>query len=330
MPTSTVIIDTAPQLAVAASDTIRPTVAVVPVAGHGTRLRPLSPFIPKELLPVGGRLALWRIVDELYQAGIRCVIFVVSPEKRAFVEKCFSNSSVADDRLNVGPFSGTLLSSIRFEYIVQPTMRGLGDAILCAREAVGGRPFVVALGDAVYEEPAPGGLTRRLIEAFVTREVDIALAVQPVVREHVSRYGVVQPMLQDSDEQSGVIAINDIVEKPSPADAPSNLAAAARYVVRPDVFRVLEQTVPDARGEVQFTHALRTILNTGKTGIALPLRQEEIRHDIGSMELYYRAFTIFALNDPELGATYRRFLHQRLQESILPAEENGRGEPSLD
>lgn len=307
-----------------------PTVAVVPVAGQGTRLRPLSTYIPKELLPVGGEIALWRIVNELLAAGVERVVFVVSPEKQAFVEKCFGSATTGGD---------TLISSLplsphhaKFEYVVQETMRGLGDAVLCAEHHVGDSPFVVALGDAVYEEQNLGGLTRRMIDAFMAHEAELALAVQPVPRERIQRYGIVAPTesfsasnaiiaSQSEENELNYLFISDIVEKPLPEEAPSNLAAAARYVVTPDVFATLRQTTPDAKGEVQFTHALQTLLRSGKKGLAIPLHRGEVRHDIGSLDSYYRAFVTFALNDPELGTTFRSFLNQKLQEESFPPKE---------
>ncbi|MDX1935366.1 MAG: sugar phosphate nucleotidyltransferase [Capsulimonadales bacterium] len=323
-----------------------PTIAVVPVAGHGTRLRPLSAFIPKELLPIGRHLALWRIAGELAHAGIRRIVFVVSPEKQSFVERCFT-----------GHEERSVLASLSIDYCVQPTMRGLGDAVLCAREAVADQPFLVALGDAVYEENEPGGLIRRLMGAYVAEQASVGLAVQRVPKNRLSRYGVVRPVrpltvtdatiasvpagaelaalaspptlagiaeIAGDPEESlpDVLTIDDIVEKPAPEDAPSDLAAAARYVLSPEVFAVLAETAPDGRGEVQLTTALRTLLRSGKKGVAVPLRNDEVRHDIGSPDSYFRAFVTFAARDPEQGPEFVAFLRRFAEERRFDREES--------
>lgn len=273
----------------------RPDTAVVPAAGFGTRLRPLTDAIPKEMLPVGGRLALERIVDELRAAGMRRVVFVLSPAKLERVRSHFGDGA----------------EGVSYAYALQPEMRGLGDAILRAEPLLdSAAPFLVALGDAVFEEPEPGGLTRRLVDSFVEAGATLGLLVQRVPRERLSRYGVVKPA---GDNTGAYLAISDIVEKPAPEEAPSDLAAAARYVAAPEVFGVLRETPPGLGGEIQFTDAMRAQLHAGRPGIAVPLQPGEVRHDIGNLESYYRAFAAFALRDPDHGAAFRAYLAGQLQ-----------------
>lgn len=283
----------------AAPSPLRPTTALIPAAGFGTRLRPLTDAIPKEMLPVGGRLALERIVDEMRAAGMRRIIFVLSPAKEAPIKRRFGEGD----------------EGIAFSYVLQPEMRGLGDAVLRAEPLLvdAAAPFVVALGDAVFEEPRQGMLTRRLAEAFAAAgNAAVGLAVQRVPRERISRYGVVKPAPGAAKDGTAPFAIEDIVEKPAPEEAPSDYAAAARYVVTSDVFAVLRATPPGKGGEVQLTDALRTLLARGGTGIAVPLQAGEIRHDIGGLDSYYRAFAAFALADPEHGAGLRDYLTRLL------------------
>jgi UTP--glucose-1-phosphate uridylyltransferase len=275
-----------------ASRTVRPPVtAVVPAAGLGTRLRPLSDAIPKEMLPVGRRLVLERIVVELEAAGIRHIVLVVSPAKQERF------------RAHFGARSG----GVEFTYIVQPEMRGLGDAVLRAGPIVEDT-FIVALGDAVFEEPTPGAVTRRLIDAAAASEAAVGLVVHRVAPENLSRYGVVRPMTSLVADGGAVIAISDIVEKPAAHEAPSDLAAAARYVVTHEVFEALRATPADARGELQLTHALQRLLRQGCGGVAVPLQTGERRHDIGAFDSYFRAFLAFALADEEYGDALRREL----------------------
>lgn len=270
--------------------------AVIPAAGFGTRLRPLTNAIPKEMLPVGGRLALERIVDEMRAAGISDIVFVLSPAKLAQIQGYFGDGA----------------EGITYRYAIQPEMRGLGEAILRAEPLLSGDgPFVVALGDAVFEEPIAGGLTGRLCSAFVNHKATVGLAVQKVARERISRYGVVKPAGEPTADDDA-IAIIDIVEKPAPEDAPSDLAAAARYVVRPEIFNTLRETPPGKGGEIQLTDALRSELHQDRIGIAVPLQAGEVRHDIGSLETYYRAFAAFALADAENGPGLATYLKARL------------------
>jgi len=261
-------------------------VAIVPAAGLGTRLRPLSDAIPKEMLPVGRQLALERIVEELRVAGAERIVFVVSSAKEAFLRKHFGNG---------------------FGYVLQSEMRGLGHAVLQARaEVQGASRLIVALGDAVFEEPTLGGITRRLLDT----DSPLAIAVQPVPRERLSRYGIVAPA---AEPLGPVFAIRDIVEKPEPEEAPSNFAVTARYVLPDTVFGALEITTPGKGGEIQLTDAIRTLLKTGTPAVAVPLQSGETRHDIGGFETYFKAFFTFALQDPDYGAALRDYLKETLR-----------------
>ena len=273
---------------------LRPTAAIVPAAGFGSRLRPLTDALPKEMLPVGRRLALERIVDELRAAGMTRIVFVLSPVKEPLIRRVFGEGA----------------DGVTFAYALQPEMRGLGDAILHAEPFLDpAEPFVVALGDAVFEEPLTGGVTSRLTQAFAADPDNaLGLVVQRVPRERISRYGVVQPIGNAGTEP---FALSDIVEKPAPEDAPSDYAAAARYVLTPEIFAVLRTTPPSKNGEIQLTDAMRTVLAQGRKGVAVPLQTGEIRHDIGSLDSYFKAFIAFALADPEQGESLRRSLEQQ-------------------
>ena len=274
----------------------RPKSAVIPAAGFGTRLRPLTNAIPKEMLPVGGKVALERIVEEQRAAGITEIVFVLSPSKQAFIQGYFGDGA----------------DGVTYRYAIQPEMRGLGDAILKAEPLLDSEyPFIVALGDAVFEEPVVGGLTRRLCDAVAEHHAAVALVVQSVARERISRYGVVKPA-PHAPLFGTVIAISDIVEKPAPEDAPSEFAAAARYVAWPSIFDVLRTIPPGKGGEIQFTDALRAVMQNGSTGIAVPLQPGETRHDIGGLDSYYRAFAAFALKDPYFGPGLRAHLKDQL------------------
>lgn len=262
-----------------------PRVAIVPAAGHGTRLRPLTDQLPKELLPLGRLTALEWIVRELAAAGMERVVLVVSPIKEALLRQAFRQTRFG----------------VEIAFAIQPEMRGLGDAILRAAPLLGGEtPFLVALGDAVFEEAAPGVVTGRLSAAVCATGGDtIGLAVQEVPLDRVSRYGVVRPTCAGASLPR--FEFDQIVEKPTPQAAPSRYAAAARYVLPPAVLPALAATDADAKGEVQLTPALQSLLAAGYRGVAVPLAPGEVRHDVGNFDSYFRAFCAFALSDPELG-----------------------------
>lgn len=280
----------------------RITTAIVPAAGLGSRMRPLSDAVPKELLPLGRRAALQHLVSELAEAGIRKIVFVTSPAKEAVLRGAFGGR---DDTADVD-----------FVYALQPTMRGLGDAILRAEHLVqSDEPVLLALGDAVITGPVAGGLTARLIESCAADARSVGLAVQRVPPEKISRYGIVEPSVPVGAFDGVSFAIKGIVEKPKAESAPSDFAAAARYVLPFDVFGVLQSVPPDAKGEVQLTDALRLLLASGHPGVAVPLAAGEMRHDIGGFDSYFRAFVQFALADPETGASFRRELQTILTEN---------------
>jgi len=274
----------------------RPTTAIVPAAGWGTRLRPLTDAIPKEMLPVGRKLALEHIVSELHAAGIRRIVLVLSAAKEPLIRRYFGEGR----------------DGVEFVYARQPEMRGLGDAISCARpycDDSADQSITIALGDAVYEEATPGAISCRLADSFAAHDnAAVGVVVQKLPRERISRYGVVKPVLAGG---TSPFAISDIVEKPSPEEAPSEYAVAARFVVRPSIFAELERTLPGKGGEIHLTDALRAPLLAGATGVAVPLLAGEARHDIGALDSYFRAFTAFAINDEELGSGLRGYVEQR-------------------
>jgi UTP--glucose-1-phosphate uridylyltransferase len=265
-------------------------------------MRPLSDALPKELLPLGRKTALQHIVSELAGTGITQIIFVTSSAKEAILRAAFGEQDSA--------------TGVSFQYALQPAMRGLGDAVLCAKPFVDKEESVlVALGDAVIAEPSVGGVTSRLLESTGD---GLGLVVQHVSPERVSRYGIVRPHSHADTESGASFPISGIVEKPALESAPSRYAAAARYVVPSAIWGVLEKTQPDAKNEVQLTTALATLLDSGVSGAAVPLQSNEVRHDIGGFDSFYRAFVQYALADEETGAAFRRELATMLNHSKEP------------
>lgn len=264
--------------------------AVVPVAGLGTRLRPLTRALPKELLPVARAPVIEHVVRELADAGIERVVLVTRRGKQAIVDHLDGLEDLSCDVMAVR----------------QAEPRGLGDAIACARAALPDDvPFAVALGDTLVENGPQ--VMRRLIAAADDKKADVVIALEHVEGDEISRYGVAAPEGRVLSG-NGAIPLRGLVEKPSPADAPSDLAIASRYVLPFSIFDALARVQPGVGGELQLTDALQLLIDEGARAVGVPLREGEARHDVGSMESYTAAFLRYALIDPELGPVIREQL----------------------
>lgn len=288
--------------------------AVVPVAGLGTRLLPATKSQPKEMLPVAKKPIVQYVVEELARNDIDRLLFVTGrgkhsienhfdrdPELRASLER-----AKKQDLLDELAFEGIGLS---FMYTRQAQQNGLGDAILYGEPFVGHDPFLVALGDSIIGMNGESDIVRRMSQAYSERQAAAVIAVEEVEIEQTRHYGVVQP-----DGDGDVFAISDLVEKPNPKDAPSNLAIAGRYVFAPLIFDMLRRVQPDKKGEIQLTDAIRMLCATGRRVVGVKLSKREKRYDIGNFASYYETFAEFALADPQYGAEFRERLKKMLAE----------------
>ena len=285
--------------------------AIVPVAGHGTRLLPSTKSQPKEMLPVGRKPVVQYVVEELALSGIRRLLFVTGPGKTS-IENHFDISAELIAFLRETG-KEDLLAELAFErqdlqyfYTRQRRQLGLGHAVLCAQAIVGDQPFVVALGDSIIGLHAQSEIVRRLVEEFERSGADAVIAFEPVPPDDVVHYGIAKPRGQAGP----VFELQDVVEKPSVESAPSNLAVAARYVFKPGIFELLAQTPPGKGGEIQLTDAIRLLLRNGGKVLGMQLPDGERRFDIGNFESYFQAFVEFALADPQYGPGLRRFIDQ--------------------
>lgn len=294
------------------------TDAVIPVAGLGTRLLPATKSMPKEMLPVAAKPVVQYVVEELRACGIERVLLVTGRSKRA-IEDHFDHDPELVRRLRESG-KEELLAELAFEGLGVSVMsarqhrpRGLGDAIACAAGFAAGRPFAVALGDAILGRHAPSTIVADLAAAQAATGAAAAIAVREVPADAVRRYGVVVPAPLDAATTGALprelaartTDVTDLVEKPAPADAPSRLAVAARYVLDPVVFDALQRTPPGRDGEVQLTDALRLLLGEGARIVAVRLPDGVDRYDIGTVESYCATFIEFALSDPHVGAALR-------------------------
>src|SRR6266446_2368987 len=290
--------------------------AIVPVAGVGTRLLPATKSQPKEMLPVARKPIVQYVVEELVRNGIEQILFVTGRNKSS-IENHFDHDPELVRTLTEAN-KQDLLGELGFEelqahffYTRQRLQKGLGDAILCGESFAGEEPFLVALGDSILGLQANSTVVTRLAKVFEARRASCVIAVEEVPREETRHYGIVQPEPEGGD----AFRVIDLIEKPKPEDAPSNLAIAGRYVFSPLIFDMIRRIKPDKRGEIQITDAIRLLCEEGKRVIAVKLAPDEKRYDIGNFPSYFETFVEFALADPVYGKAFRKTLKRLLGET---------------
>ena len=256
-----------------------------PVAGYGTRFLPATKSMPKEMLPILDKPLIQYGVEEASAAGLRDIGFVTGRGKRA-IEDHFDVSYELEDQVK-GTEKERALLGIRdlinectFSYTRQVQMKGLGHAILCGRPIMGDEPFAVVLADDLCFGEG-GGVLAQMLEIFTQHRTSV-VAIEEVPAENTHQYGVIA-----GDEVSkDLYSVSNMIEKPEPGTAPSNLAIVGRYILTPDIFEILGQTPPDKRGEIQITDAL---VEQAKQGGVLAYRFKGKRFDCGSLAGYVQA-----------------------------------------
>jgi UTP--glucose-1-phosphate uridylyltransferase len=277
--------------------------AVLPAAGLGTRFLPATKAQPKEMLPIVDKPTIQYVVEEAVASGIEDIIIVTGRGKNA-IEDHFDRSLELEIALERQGKAEELQEIQRiseltsFCYIRQKEPLGLGHAILVAKALVGNEPFAVLLGDDIIDSEVP--CLRQMMSVF-DRHRSPVIAVQQVPREETSSYGIIDP----KSVEDSVYQILDLVEKPSPETAPSDLAIIGRYILTPEIFEALEHTLPDERGEIQLTNALKLLLRRQALyGLAFHGR----RYDAGSKLGFLKATVQFALNRSDLAPAFRAYL----------------------
>jgi len=281
--------------------------AVFPVAGLGSRFLPATKASPKEMLPIVDKPLIQYAVEEAAAAGITEMIFVTGRNKRA-IEDHFDKAyeletelerKSKDDLLDM--VRSVLPEGVRCIYTRQAEPLGLGHAVLCAQNVVGDEPFAVILADDLMDSEPPA--MARMAEIF-EKEGASLLGVEQVPRGQTQSYGIVT-----IDAMAGDVArIRAIVEKPKPADAPSDLAVIGRYVLTPKIFELLSRVTPGAGGEIQLTDAISQLLSAERVlAVRLPGR----RFDCGSKLGYLQATLEYGLRHAEIGEDFARYLKNR-------------------
>ena len=288
--------------------------AVIPAAGFGTRFLPATKATPKEMLPIVDKPTIQYIVEEALASGIEEILIISGHAKRA-IEDHFDSAPVLERELEAKGKDDLLAivretADINVHYIRQKKMRGLGDAILCAKSFMAGEPFAVLLGDDVVYADATKGqqpALRQLIDIYDAYGGSV-LGCQQVAPEKVSSYGIVA-----GKEIAGskLLKVSDMIEKPELSEAPSNIAVLGRYIISPTIFELLEHTAPGKGGEVQLTDALKQL------ALVEPVWAycfEGKRYDVGDKLGFLKATVEFALRRPDLGGPFRSYLEELMKE----------------
>ena len=261
-----------------------------PAAGYGTRFLPATKSLPKEMLPILTKPLVHYGVDEALEAGMNNMAFVTGRGKRA-LEDYFDISYELEHQI-AGTSKEPLLDDIRklmdsctFSFTRQNEMRGLGHAIYTGKTLVRDEAFGVVLADDLCVNDAGEGVLAQMVKIYEKYRCSV-VAVMEVPKEQIKSYGVVSGRFIEDD----LIMVDDMVEKPDPADAPTNLAIIGRYILTPDIFNILERTRPGKNGEIQITDALRS---QAKEGIVIAYKFKGRRFDCGSIDGFVEATNFF-------------------------------------
>jgi UTP--glucose-1-phosphate uridylyltransferase len=294
------------------------TKAIIPAAGLGTRLLPATKSQPKEMLPVGRKPILQYVVEELQAASLRQILIITGRRKRVIEDHFDADPELVSALEQAG--NEAALSSMaylegksRFFYTRQSAPQGLGDAVSLGADFVDSDDCVVALGDSLIAADDPAAPLKAMVAVHRQLGAAAVVAVEKVPPEETFRYGIVS--INGAEPPPGEpAAMTDIIEKPPSGTAPTSLAVAARYVFSPSIFEALERTLPDKRGELQLTDAIRLLVQMGQPVYAWPLAPDQRRYDVGNFESYFRTFVDFALADERYGYLARKYIKAKAYE----------------
>jgi UTP--glucose-1-phosphate uridylyltransferase len=281
--------------------------AILPAAGFGTRFLPATKAIPKEMVPVVDKPMIQYAVEEATGSGIRSIGLVTSRWKSAIGEHFGHSPEI--ERFLAGKGKTALLAELaaigrpaEFTEIDQPEQRGLGHAVLMAEAFAAGEPVAVLNPDTIYDCPVP--CLRQLLDVFEAKGASVVVLGR-ISREATRRHAVVRAR----PVADRVFALEDMIEKPGPDAAPSNLAILGRYVLTPGIFDAIRRTAPDAGGEIQITDAIK-VLSASEPVFGVLF--EGRRYDAGDKLGFLEATVDLALKRPDLGDRFRAFLKERL------------------
>lgn len=287
--------------------------AVIPAAGLGTRFLPATKATPKEMLPIVDKPTIQYIIEEAAASGITEFLIITGRTKRS-IEDHFDRSMELEYELASKGKDDLLamvreIANINIYYVRQKEPKGLGHAVLCAKQFIGDEPFAVLLGDdVVYNEGTPA--LQQLMEVYDKTGKSI-LGCQEVAPEKVSSYGIVQP---SPTVDPRLFKALDMIEKPALEEAPSRLAVLGRYIINPEIFGILEQTKPGRGGEIQLTDALQVLAQ--QQGMYAYNFQGR-RYDVGDKEGFLEATVEFALRREDLRDKFADYLQKKIQDGTI-------------
>jgi len=270
--------------------------AVIPAAGLGTRLLPLTKAQPKEMLPVVDKPVIQYVVEEAISSGIRDILIITGKGKRA-IEDHFDRSEIENEFLRE---MDEMLNGVNILYVRQKEPRGLGDAVYYAKSFVGDEPFALLLGDTITIP----NCTKELMEKYKEFKTSI-IAVEEVPMEKISSYGVIK----GREIEDRIYLVEDLVEKPSAEEAPSNLGIIGRYILTPAIFEAIERTPPGKGNEIQLTDALRLVREKVYAYI-----YRGRRYDIGNKLDWLKSNIELSLADERFRDELRSFLLSLMHE----------------
>jgi UTP--glucose-1-phosphate uridylyltransferase len=277
--------------------------AVIPAAGLGTRFLPSTKAQPKEMLNIFDKPSIQYIVEEAVEAGIEDILIILGRNKKS-IEDHFDKSYELEDKLK-SKGKKELLEGVEkisnlgnIHYIRQKEPLGLGHAIYCAKAFVGNEPFAVMLGDDIVKSKKP--CIKQLIEKYEEYNSTI-IGVQEVEKSEVDKYG----LIKGEKINERLYKVEDLVEKPKVKEAPSNIAILGRYVISPEIFPILQHTKPGAGNEIQLTDGLKELARRRNVYSYV---FEGKRYDVGNKLGFLEATVEFALDDKELGSTFKKYL----------------------
>jgi UTP--glucose-1-phosphate uridylyltransferase len=282
--------------------------AVIPAAGLGTRFLPATKAQPKEMLPIVDTPAIQYIVEEAVKSGIEDIIIITGKHKKSIADHFDRNIELEmalkekgkDELLEIVE---DISSLIDIHYVRQKEAKGLGHAIYCARTFIGDNPFAVLLGDDIVVSDKP--VIQQMAEIYEKEEKPL-IGAQKVPHEDISKYGVVK----FNDQKDRVYEVEDLIEKPPAAEAPSDLAIMGRYIITPEIFDILENTEPGKGGEIQLTDALNELAHQRDVQ-AYEFAGK--RFDVGNKLGFLKATVEFALEREELKVEFREYLESLIK-----------------
>ena len=280
--------------------------AILPVAGLGTRFLPATKAIPKEMLPIIDKPLIQYAVEEAIEVGINEIIFITSPDKFSIKNHFKKNKNLESKLIKsnkneiLDKLDSSTFSKVKFYYINQYDQKGLGHAILQAESIIKKNPFAVLLPDDLFISSKP--CLGQLIDIYNNKKSSV-ISVNRINKANIHKYGVIKK----GDEVDGIIKIDDIVEKPSSNEAPSDLAVCGRYILNGSIFEHLKVTEQDRTGEIQLTDAIKSLLSEEEIFASI---FDGKKYDCGSKEGFIHANIALALEDKSIAETIKTILKE--------------------